>query len=66
MDPMTDEEYRQQAKALFEQDGEIEIDDDAQVIRAHDHPEGRPCHNADAEGAYVAAWVWVPEEGDSP
>ncbi len=58
MDAMTDEEYRQQAKALFQRDGEIEIDEEAAVS---DALPGSPRHDLGDRGAYVAAWVWVPE-----
>ena len=46
---MTDAQYREKAKKLFEVEGELEFDEDA-VISTGDH------------GAYVQAWVWVPEE----
>jgi hypothetical protein len=42
-----DEQYRQMARALHGRDGEIEIDDNADVSRGND------------PGAYVQAWVWV-------
>ena len=45
---MTDEEYRQQAKKKYEDEGTLEIDDNAAISRS---PEGN--------GAYVQAWVWV-------
>lgn len=38
------------AKAQWMQEGEIEIDDNAKVSRGYDN------------GAYVQAWVWVPDE----
>jgi hypothetical protein len=47
---MTDEQYRTKAKSLFEEEGEIEIDLNAKVSRGGDN------------GAYVQAWVWVPED----
>jgi hypothetical protein len=40
---------REKAKRLHEKEGEIEIDEDATVSRSKD-------------GAYVAAWVWVPHK----
>jgi hypothetical protein len=39
--------YRKAAKAQWEEEGEIEIDDGALVSEG------------DESGAYVAAWVWV-------
>lgn len=45
-----DSQYIAAAKRLHESDGEIEIDTFAQVSRG------------DSPGAYVAAWVWVPNE----
>lgn len=62
---MTDEQYREAARKQYAKDGEIEIDDGAEVSHAHDHaPEAR-CHSADDEGAYVQAWLWVANnEGD--
>lgn len=56
---MTDEEYIAKARAQYGKDGEIEIDDDAEVSRAHDHAPGAPCHHLDDDGAYVQAWVWI-------
>ena len=38
----------ERARALFVHDGELEIDDDAQVS------------GESPEGAYIQAWVWVP------
>ncbi|KKN83805.1 hypothetical protein LCGC14_0294580 [marine sediment metagenome] len=55
---MTNEEYKAKAIELWQEDGEVEIDDNADVVRG-DHPDINP-------GAYVQAWVWVPsaeEEG---
>ena len=60
-----DEEYRKAAKAQYQDEGSIEIDDNAIVSRAHDHAPGAPCNipgSADAEGAYVAAWMWITAE----
>ena len=45
-----DPRFREQAKAQWGNDGEIEIDDDAVISTSRG--EG-------ADGAYVAAWVWV-------
>lgn len=43
--------YRRAAKAEHEEEGRIEVDDNAAVSC------GDP-----AEGAYVQAWVWVPRD----
>lgn len=43
---MTDEQYRKKAKEKYEDEGTIEIDEDALVSTGD-------C------GAYVQAWVWV-------
>ena len=48
-----DEEYRKAAKAQYQDDGTLEIDDNA-VVSISDSP--------DPDGAYVAAWVWVTAE----
>ena len=53
---------RELARTQYEREGEIEIDDDAGVSFAHDHERGEPCHNADPDGAYVQAWLWVDLE----
>ncbi|HEY5177871.1 MAG TPA: hypothetical protein VII95_20140 [Terriglobales bacterium] len=48
--------FRTQAKELYHQEGEIEVDNNARVSFGDDN------------GAYVQAWVWVPskeEPGDS-
>lgn len=48
----TDEQYRDIAKKRHEKEGSLEIDDTACVSRGID---------LDSEdGAYVAAWIWVP------
>lgn len=44
---ITDEQYRQAARARFGHEGTIEIDEAATVSRGDD------------PGAYVQAWVWV-------
>jgi hypothetical protein len=49
---MTDEEYREKAREQYGKDGEIEIDDDADVSR-DERPE------VNVPGAYVQAWVWI-------
>lgn len=41
------------ARKLYHREGELEIDDGAVVSRADGNPSG---------GAYVQAWVWVPDE----
>lgn len=56
------EQIRELARSQYEREGEIEIDDDAEVSFAHDHERGEPCHNADPDGAYVQAWLWVDLE----
>lgn len=48
--------YREQAKALREVKGEIEIDHDAEVSRAGDDSD---------PGAYVQAWIWIDAPSDS-
>ena len=45
----SDDEFRAAARKQYHRDGEIEIDEGAVVSRGSD------C------GAYVAAWVWVPD-----
>ncbi|KKK56361.1 hypothetical protein LCGC14_3065310 [marine sediment metagenome] len=55
---MTDKEYIEKAREQYARDGEIEIDDVADVARdLSDEP---------VQGAYVQAWVWVTndEEGE--
>jgi hypothetical protein len=42
-----DERFRIQARELYHEDGQIEVDDDARISVADG-------------GAYVEAWVWVP------
>ncbi len=48
----TAEWFRTQAKELYHQEGEIEVDDNARVSSGTD------------KGAYVQAWVWVPSQED--
>jgi hypothetical protein len=43
-----DEWFRNRAKELYHEEGEIEVDDNARVSSGGD------------EGAYVEGWVWVP------
>jgi len=49
-DPKAIEAYRKAAKRLHHSDCEVEIDSNAVVSFSSDG------------GAYVGAWVWVPEE----
>lgn len=44
--------YRRRAKRQYHREGEVEVDDDAQIS----------VHRADEQGAYVSAWVWVDKE----
>jgi hypothetical protein len=44
--------FRQRAKELYHEEGEIEVDDGASVSIGED------------AGAYVQAWVWVDSEED--
>jgi len=48
--------YRARAKLQFQEDGLVEIDDDAPVSWA---PDGD-------KGAYVQAWVWVDDGHEIP
>lgn len=43
------------ARAEYQREGEIEIDDDAKVSRAEGNPD---C------GCFVQAWVWLPDEDE--
>lgn len=47
-----DSAYRAAAKRMHHSDGECEIDEGAPVSRAKGNPD---------KGAYVQAWVWVPD-----
>ncbi len=49
-----DEWFRNRAKELYHEEGEIEVDNDARVS------------SGDDDGAYVAAWVWVPSVKEKP
>jgi hypothetical protein len=49
----SDKKMRAAAKTQYHTDGEIEIDDDAEISRSERNEDG---------GAYVAAWVWVRDE----
>ena len=46
---MSDATYRQRAKALYEDEGTLEIDDNAVVSKSDG-------------GVYVQAWVWIDDE----
>ena len=46
----SDAAYRRAARAEYEREGEVEIDDNAVISRGDD------------AGAYVQAWVWVSDE----
>lgn len=49
VDETPDAAYREQAKALFNEEGVLEVRDDAPVHR-------------EADGAYVQAWLWIARE----
>ena len=49
----TDEQVIEYAQRALTKEGEIEIDDDAKVSRSGANED---------RGAYVAAWLWVPDE----
>ena len=52
----TDDWYIERAHALYHTDGEVEID--ARDVKVSRNDDGE-------NGAYVAAWVWVPDpEGE--
>ena len=53
----SDDDFRAEAKQVWESEGEIEIDDNAVVSQDEDSDE--PVY-----GAYVAAWVWVEFDED--
>jgi hypothetical protein len=44
--------FRNRARALYGEEGQIEVDEDAKVSVGDD------------EGAYVQAWVWVPVQAE--
>ncbi len=50
----TNRAYIDEAKAIYQADGELEIDEDATVSRNDDA--------ASSHGAYVQAWVWVGDQ----
>lgn len=49
----TDEAMRNAARAVYEVEGSVEIDEDAPISRDADNTD---------KGAYVQAWVWVYDE----
>ena len=49
---ISDSQFALAAKRLHEKEGEIEVDFTADVSRGDDSD----------DGAYVQAWVWVPNE----
>jgi len=53
----TDKQFLDRAQEVYQVDGEVEFDDDAQVSQ-----------NYIGQGAYVQAWVWVefPKEEADP
>ena len=53
LDLIVTKELIERARALHQEEGTTEIDDDAEVSRSDD---------PDAGGCYVRAWVWVPDE----
>ena len=54
MDGPTDSQYVKAAIRLYEKEGEIEVDE-------YDPASSEVSRGADL-GAYVKAWVWVPED----
>ena len=57
------EQIRELARKLHEEDGAVEIDDDAKISEI---VEGEECEIVGPDpdnGAYVQAWVWVPFAG---
>jgi hypothetical protein len=45
----SNEKFRDRAKELYNEEGRVEVDEDARVSTSNG-------------GAYVQAWVWVPSE----
>ena len=58
---MTDKEYIEKAREQYARDGEIEIDDGADVSCQPSSPLLRV---GPSQGAYVQAWVWVSSDED--
>ncbi len=56
---ISSERFRDLAREQYQEEGRLEIDDNASISRAE----------SDATGVYVQAWVWVeidePEEADN-
>lgn len=50
---MTDAKTRAKAREQHEDEGTLKFDDMPAISRADGNPEN---------GAYVAAWVWVPDD----
>jgi hypothetical protein len=50
--PPFEQSTRKRARQIYQEQGKLEIDDDAIVSQS----EG---------GCYVAAWVWVPDEDET-
>ena len=46
----TDDEIRAEARDLYEDEGQIDIDEEADIIKDEEYPH---------KGAHVCAWVWV-------
>lgn len=55
MNDEVDKAFRAAAKDMYQEDGVIEIDNDAVVSLSDDYGMG-------ITGAYVAAWVYVPRK----
>jgi hypothetical protein len=51
----TDAQYLSAARRIHHEDGEVEVDEDSGKM-----PKGR-VSRGDDHGAYVLAWVWVPD-----
>jgi hypothetical protein len=51
-DGKSDDWYRDGARELYCEDGEFEVDSNGRISRGDD------------QGAYVEAWVWVPDDED--
>lgn len=52
---VTDDQYREAAKDLYDDNTDIEVDSDAATSRS-----------AESGGAWVQAWVWVSNEEVRP
>ena len=61
-DAERDTRYRDAARTAYAIEGQLEIDDDAIISGAHNHALNEPCNDADEDGSYVAAWVWIDAE----